>query len=58
MRESLIFKYLRSLTIFGYEGKTGDWKNYFSPELNEETDRWIKEQLGDSDLSFIDFIDE
>ncbi|KZS13785.1 sulfotransferase family cytosolic 1B member 1 [Daphnia magna] len=35
------------------KGKTGDWKNHFSPELNARIDDWMKSNLKDTDLSFI-----
>jgi len=34
------------------KGKTGDWKNHFSPELNVRLDEWIKKSLEGSDLKF------
>jgi hypothetical protein len=34
-------------------GKTGDWKNHFSPELNARIEEWMKENLKDTDLNFI-----
>jgi len=40
------------------KGKTGDWKNHFSPELNEKIDEWIKFNLSGSDLSFITELEE
>ena len=39
-------------------GKTGDWKNHFSPELNRRIDQWIGEQLRGSDLRFITELDQ
>jgi Sulfotransferase domain len=38
---------------FVRKGKTGDWKNHFSPALNERIDRWIEANLQGSDLKFI-----
>jgi estrone sulfotransferase len=35
------------------KGKTGDWKNHFSAELNERIDRWIEANLKGSDLKFV-----
>nr|CAH0104482.1 unnamed protein product [Daphnia galeata] len=35
------------------KGKTGDWKNHFSPELNSRIDEWIEKNLADSDLKFV-----
>lgn len=34
-------------------GKTGDWKNHFSPELNEKIDKWIEKNMAGSDLHFV-----
>ena len=34
-------------------GKTGDWKNHFSPELNRKVDQWIAQNLAGTDLKFI-----
>ena len=34
-------------------GKTGDWKNHFSPELNRRVDEWIAQNLAETDLKFI-----
>jgi len=38
-------------------GKTGDWKNHFSPEMSNRIDEWIKSSLDGSDLSFISELD-
>lgn len=35
------------------KGKTGDWKNYFSPELNQRLDNWIADNLAGTDLKFV-----
>ncbi|KZS20060.1 putative Sulfotransferase family cytosolic 1B member [Daphnia magna] len=36
------------------KGKTGDWKNHFSPEMNKRIDEWIDKNLnGCADLKFI-----
>ena len=40
------------------KGKTGDWKNHFSPELNEKIDKWIQFNLSGSDLTFITELEE
>ncbi|XP_037072597.1 sulfotransferase 1C4-like [Pollicipes pollicipes] len=37
---------------FVRKGKTGDWKNYFTPEMNARMDVWIQERLQGTDLSF------
>lgn len=34
------------------KGKTGDWKNYMSGELNERFDQWMDQNLQDTDLRF------
>ena len=34
-----------------FAGTTGDWKNHFSPELQEEVDKWIVENLAGTDIS-------
>ena len=39
------------------KGKTGDWKNHFSPELNERIDRWIQANLAGTDLKFVTELD-
>ena len=39
------------------KGKTGDWKNHFSPELNERIDRWIESNLAGTDLTFVTELD-
>lgn len=36
-----------------YAGKTGDWKNHFSPELNKRIDKWIETNLVGTDLTFV-----
>lgn len=32
------------------KGEIGGWKKYFTPELNAEVDKWIQENLKDTDL--------
>ncbi|EFX63687.1 hypothetical protein DAPPUDRAFT_231919 [Daphnia pulex] len=34
------------------KGKTGDWKNHFSPELNRRIDAWVEANLAETDLRF------
>ena len=34
-------------------GKTGDWMNHFSPELNQRIDEWIEKNLEGTDLKFV-----
>lgn len=41
------------LLICESTGKTGDWKNHYSPELNERIDKWIEDNLAGSDLKFV-----
>lgn len=36
-----------------YAGKTGDWKNHFSPEVNKRIDAWIEKNLAGTDLKFV-----
>lgn len=38
---------------FVRKGKTGDWKNYFTVEMNEKFDKWLAEKLRGTDLRFI-----
>jgi hypothetical protein len=33
-------------------GKSGNWKEEFSPELNRRADKWIQENLKHTDLRF------
>ncbi|EFX84144.1 hypothetical protein DAPPUDRAFT_301389 [Daphnia pulex] len=40
------------------KGKTGDWKNHFSSELNARIDLWIESNLKGSDLTFITELDQ
>jgi len=42
---------------FSFAGKTGDWKNHFSAEMNERIDRWIETNLAGSDLKFVTELD-
>ena len=34
-------------------GKTGDWKNHFSSELNIRIEKWINNNLAGTDLKFV-----
>ncbi len=34
------------------KGKTGDWKNHFSPELNRRIDAWVEANMKETDLRF------
>ena len=39
-------------------GKTGDWKNHFSSELNSRLDEWIEKNLEGTDLKFTMELDQ
>ncbi len=41
-----------------FKGKTGDWKNHISPELNKRVDNWIAKNLEGSDLQFVTELDK
>ena len=44
---------------FVRKGKTGDWKNHFSPELNDKIDQWIDKNLaGTNDLKFFNELED
>lgn len=34
------------------KGQVGDWKNYFTPEINEKFDKWIEENITADGLTF------
>ncbi|CAH2073442.1 unnamed protein product, partial [Iphiclides podalirius] len=34
------------------KGKTGGWRDYFDEEMTQQADRWIAENLSDTDLRF------
>lgn len=34
------------------KGGSGGWKDMFTPEMDAEADKWIEENLRDTDLSF------
>lgn len=40
------------------KGKTGDWKNHFSPDLNRRIDEWIAANLAKTDLRFVMELDK
>ena len=42
---------------FVRKGKAGDWKNFFSAELNKRIDDWIENSLVGSDLKFVTELD-
>lgn len=57
--KSVNFDILKNLGVFisGEEafvrkGKSGGWRDYFDEELNDRADRWIEENLKDTDLRF------
>ncbi|XP_043236090.1 sulfotransferase 1C2-like [Amphibalanus amphitrite] len=35
------------------KGKTGDWKNHFSPEMTARFDAWLEHKLRGTDLTFV-----
>ncbi|KAK3871889.1 hypothetical protein Pcinc_022990 [Petrolisthes cinctipes] len=39
---------------FYRKGVAGDWKNTLSPELNQEMDKWIKDNIGDIPIKWDD----
>ena len=41
-----------------FKGKTGDWKNHISPQLNKRVDNWIAKNLDGSDLQFVTELDK
>lgn len=34
------------------KGQVGDWKNYFTPEIDEKFDEWINTNMGDTGITF------
>ena len=38
---------------FMRKGKTGDWKNHFTPEMDRKMNQWIDRELEGTDLSFV-----
>ena len=36
------------------KGKTGDWKNHFTPEMTAKFDKWMAEKLKGTDLTFVE----
>ena len=40
------------LSCFGRQGVVGDWKNYFTPELNEKFENEVLDKLKGSGLEF------
>lgn len=54
---SLNVKYLRDLKVlsddvFVRAGKTGGWRDYFDDDLNARADKWIQENIKDTDIQF------
>ncbi|XP_045029307.1 sulfotransferase 1E1 isoform X1 [Daphnia magna] len=45
--------YMNDDGTFIRKGKTGDWKNHLSPELNRRVEAWIEANLAKSDLRFV-----
>ncbi len=39
--------------IVYFIGMVGDWKNHFSPEMNQKLDLWIETNLEGTGLKFI-----
>ena len=35
------------------KGKTGDWKNHFTPEMTAKFDKWMAEKMKGTDLKFV-----
>jgi len=40
------------------KGKTGDWKNHFTPEMNAEFSKFIAEAMKGTDLKFVEELDK
>lgn len=38
---------------FMRKGQTGDWKNHFTPEMDEKMSAWMKREMEGTDLSFV-----
>ena len=36
------------------KGKTGDWKNHFTPEMTQKFDKWMAEKMKGTDLKFVE----
>jgi len=43
---------------FVRKGKTGDWKNHFTPEMNAEFSRFMTEAMKGTDLKFVEELDQ
>ncbi|CAB3228658.1 unnamed protein product [Arctia plantaginis] len=46
---------LESNECFIRKGKSGSWRDYFDEEMTEQAERWIKDNLRDTDLRFPNF---
>ncbi|KAK8398369.1 hypothetical protein O3P69_003928 [Scylla paramamosain] len=51
LQDDVFHKENKSDVTFFRKGKTGDWKNHFTPELQKKMDHWIKENIADTDLN-------
>ncbi|XP_063864857.1 sulfotransferase 1E1-like isoform X1 [Scylla paramamosain] len=51
LQDDVFHKENKSDVKFFRKGKTGDWKNHFTPELQKKMDHWIKENIADTDLN-------
>ncbi|XP_037088862.1 sulfotransferase 1C4-like [Pollicipes pollicipes] len=43
---------------FMRKGQTGDWKNHLTPEMDRKIEAWMKEELANTDLTFVTDIPE
>ncbi|XP_043207700.1 sulfotransferase 1E1-like [Amphibalanus amphitrite] len=39
------------------KGKTGDWKNHFTPEVTEKFDKWMAQKMKGCDLKYVEELD-
>lgn len=60
VRKGMIRTILNVLSsqMVNFAGKAGDWKNHFSPEMVAKLDAWIAKNLADTDLRFIEELDQ
>ncbi|KAF0288786.1 Sulfotransferase family cytosolic 1B member 1 [Amphibalanus amphitrite] len=40
------------------KGKTGDWKNHFTPEMTEKFDKWMAQKMKGTDLKYVEELDK
>ena len=40
------------------KGKTGDWKNHFTPEMTAKFDKWMEQKMKGTDLTFFHELDK